>query len=277
MNLKAITSDIDGTLINDNEELTDKTRKILLEAQRKGIKLFLASGRNEPEMLYYANLLEMGKYGGVLISSNGSFAKNIETGQVYFDMELSIDDSNRILKDVDKFDIYPMIFIEDKLYCKNIESRIINREGWEYNIVEYEASLGNYEIIECENLMDIIDRPIKKILTAGNKEYLLEIHDRISEPLVDDYTCQFTGDVYFEIIQKGANKGEAMKASLEKMGIDPKDTIAFGDHNNDQQMLEYAGLGVAMENATDLLKEASDFVGKSNNEDGIYEILKKYI
>lgn len=277
MKIKAITTDIDGTLLTDDEKIIAETKEILIDAQKNGIKLILASGRNEEEMLDYAYELRMDEFEGILISSNGAFSKNISTNEVYFDEELLPYDSKIILEHISKFEIVAMIFMNGKLYCENYEKGLIKMDDMLYNIILYESELGNYEIVEVDSLKDFIDVPIKKILTAGDKEYLYNNHEKIAETLKNRYTCQFTGDQYFEFINKNANKGEAMKSTLDKLGISLENTIAFGDHNNDVEMLKFAKIGVGMEDSTEYVKENADIIAKSNNDNGIYHTLKRYL
>ena len=97
------------------------------------------------------------------------------------------------------------------------------------------------------------------------------------EPFTDTLSGMFTSVFYFEFMAPGINKGNALAGSLPKIGIDASEVIAFGDAQNDISMLEWAGIGVAMGNATDAAKAAADEVTASNNEDGIALALDKFL
>ena len=82
---------------------------------------------------------------------------------------------------------------------------------------------------------------------------------------------------FLEILPKDVNKGKALEALLAILGVDRDELMAFGDGYNDKTMVEYAGLGVAMGNAKDVVKEAADYVAPTNDEDGIVEVIHKFI
>lgn len=87
----------------------------------------------------------------------------------------------------------------------------------------------------------------------------------------------FTGPFYFEFTAQGIDKAKALDAVLKPMGYKQEEMIAFGDGQNDASMVKYAGLGVAMANAVDELKEISQYITGSNDEDGIADALYKFI
>ena len=106
------------------------------------------------------------------------------------------------------------------------------------------------------------------------------IHDRdypaVIELLKDDYDFMVHGDVAMEVVPKGYSKASGIAFVCEKLGIDVKDTYAFGDSANDVDMLEFAGVGVAMGDGTDVAKEHADYVTRGLHEDGIYHALKHF-
>lgn len=96
------------------------------------------------------------------------------------------------------------------------------------------------------------------------------------ELLKDDYDFMVHGDVAMEVVPKGYSKASGIAFVCEKLGIDVKDTYAFGDSANDVDMLEFAGVGVAMGDGTDVAKEHADYVTRGLHEDGIYHALKHF-
>ena len=118
---------------------------------------------------------------------------------------------------------------------------------------------------------------INKILTTSDPEYLQANYQEMMAPFKDTLSCMFTGPFYFEFTAQGIDKAKALDAVLKPMGYKQEEMIAFGDGQNDASMVKYAGLGVAMANAVDELKEISQYITGSNDEDGIADALYKFI
>lgn len=133
------------------------------------------------------------------------------------------------------------------------------------------------ELVEVDDLLEVCSRPQDKLLCASEPEYLQAHWRTMYEPFTDTLSGMFTADFYFEFMAPDINKGNALAGSLPKLGIDASEVIAFGDAQNDISMLTWAGIGVAMGNATDAAKAAADEVTASNNEDGIALALDKFL
>ena len=151
----------------------------------------------------------------------------------------------------------------------------IKFKGNEINIIEYESRGGKFKLCEKEDLAAFADYPLNKILTAGDDDYLQEHYQEMMEPFKDTLNCVFTAPFYFEFTARGIDKAKALDTVLRQMGYTPEEMIAFGDGHNDATMLEYAGIGVAMGNAVDALKDIANEVTSSCDEDGIAESLIK--
>ena len=277
MGIKAIILDIDGTLLNGEKTISERTKASLISAQEKGVKLILASGRPTSGMLKFVDMLEMKKHHGLLVSYNGAKVVDCQTNKVLFDEAMSVEEGKAVLEHLKKFEIIPMIDKDDYMYVNNVFNNEIVWRGQSINIIEYESRGGNYKLCEKEDLADFLDYRINKILTAGDPTYLTENYKDIMAPFIDTLSCMFTADFYFEFTAKGIDKAKALDFVLSAMGIAREDTIAFGDGHNDISMIEYAGIGVAMQNAVDELKQVADKVTLSNDEDGIAHILDDLI
>lgn len=277
MTIKAIILDIDGTLLNNEKGISPRTRDSLISAQEKGVKLILASGRPTTGMMKYAEMLEMKKHHGLLVSYNGARVVDCQTYKILFDEAMSVEDGKAVLEHLKKFDVIPMIDKDDYMYVNDVFNNELDLNGEKINIIEYESRGGNYKLCEKEDLADFLDYRINKILVAGDPTYLLENYKDIQAPFEDNLSCMFTAPVYFEFTAKGIDKAKALDSVLLPMGISSEETIAFGDGHNDISMVDYAGIGVAMENAVDDLKKIADRITLSNNEDGIAHVLEDLI
>lgn len=277
MIIKAIVLDIDGTLLNTGKIIAEKTKQALIAAQEKGIKVILASGRPTTGMLELAEQLEMTKYEGFLVSYNGARVTDCLTKEVLFNQAMSIETGQAILEHLKNFDVIPMIDKEDYLYVNDVYSGMLDLPDGAFNIIEYEARGGNFKLSEIDDLAAFATFPINKILIAAQPEYLQKIAPALHAPFDEIVTAAFSAPFYFEFTDKGIDKAKALNTVFPEMGIHSENIIAFGDGHNDRSIIEYAGIGVAMGNAVDALKEIADDVTLSCDEDGIAAGLEKYL
>lgn len=278
MTIKVIVLDIDGTLLADNQQLLASTIDSLLTAQKKGIKIVLASGRPHRGMEALADALEMDRYAGFIVSYNGAKVTNWQTKEVIFNQGLSVEAGRNILEHLKQFDVIPMIEKDAYMFVNDVFNDLVRVPHLNnISIIEYESRGGNFKLQEIEDLAAYVDFELNKILIAGQPDYLQANYQKISEPFLDQTNASFSAPVYYEMTAKGIDKAKALEATLLPLGIEPHHIIAFGDGENDLTMLQYAGTSVVMENANDKVKQHADFITKSNNEDGIYHALRKYL
>lgn len=274
--VKIIITDVDGTLLNSNKEILENTKNDLIKAQELGIRLVLASGRPISALIGLARELHMDKYNGLLIAYNGSKIVDCSSGEVLYNKPMEKDNVRLALEHLKNFNVIPMIDVNDSLYVNDVFHNIyIDKK--EFNVIKYESRSGGFRLCEIDDLPSFVDFPINKILIAGNPEYLKENFSKITEPFNKVFNIALTTPFYLEFNAKDVDKLEAIKAALEPMGYKKEDIIAFGDGENDIAMINYAGIGVAMENAMDELKTVSKFTTYSNDSDGISYALRKYI
>lgn len=278
MKIKVIVLDIDGTLVNSKKQITDKTKASLLDAQNKGIKLILASGRPTTGMMHLAHELDMHKHHGLLISFNGSQVVDCESHKILFNQTMPIEDTQKLLEHLKKFDVIPMVIKDDYIYVTDVYNCFISlKDNPNFNIVQYESRDGGFKLCETDDLATFTDFPQNKILVAGNPEYLIENHKAMREPFVNTLNSMFTSSMYYEYTALGIDKAKALDFVLNPLGITREEVISFGDGLNDIPIIRYAGLGVAMGNAVSGLKDIANEITLSNDEDGIAYTLNKYI
>lgn len=267
--LKTIVLDIDGTLLTSEKIISDKTKNCLIDLQQQGNKVILASGRPTTGMMSLSKELKMDQYRGLLVSYNGSKVIDCSTNEELFNQAMSVEDGKAVLEHMKQFDVSPMIDKEDYMYVNDVFGCVIDYKGKPFNIIEYESRGGQYKLCEKDDLAAFLDYPINKILTAAQPDYLARVAKDMMAPFKEKLNCVFTADFYFEFTAKGIDKAKALDTVLRPLEIFPEDVIAFGDGHNDKTMLDYAGVGVAMANAVEDLKNSADMVTLSNDQDGI--------
>ena len=220
----------------------------------------------------------MDKYHGLLVAYNGSKVIDCETKEVLFNQALSIDEGKAVLEHMKKFEkVRPMIDRDEYMFVNNVYDNWITWKGEPFDVIQYESRGGKFKLCEIEDLAAFVDFPLNKILTTSDPEYLQEHYQAMMEPFKDTLSCMFTGDFYFEFTAQSIDKAKALDTVLTPMGYKKEEMIAFGDGHNDASMVKYAGIGVAMENAVQALKDIADEVTLSNENDGIAQSLYKHM
>ena len=265
MKYKLVALDLDGTLKNSNNEITEKTREALIEIQKQGVKIVLASGRPTPGLRHEAKELELEKYCVYILSFNGARVVDVKTGETVYEQTLTIDEATRAYQRAKEF----------HLACMTYEDAVIVTEDIDDEYVCVEARINDIKKKCVTSFVDDLKDPIHKVLLTGKPEYVASIEEEFKQPFGETLSIYRSAPYFIEIMAKGIDKAASLDRLAQSLGIKQEEVIAFGDGFNDLSMIEYAGLGVAMDNAVEGVKERADVITKSNNEDGIAYILSQ--
>ena len=170
-----------------------------------------------------------------------------------------------------------MINDETFMYVNDVFHNTLHLETGDFNIIEYESRGGNFQLCEWRDLAARLNFPLNKILIAGEPAYLQKYHEAIYAPFKETVTAAFSAPFYFEFTAKNIDKARSLEKLTLQLGITAEEVIAFGDGHNDYTMLEWAGTGIAMENAVDELKSIATEVTLSNDNDGIAVALTNFL
>lgn len=267
MGYKLIAMDLDGTLNNDQKVITEKTKAALMAAQGQGIRLALASARPSPGLFKERDILRLQDHKGILMSYNGGRIVDAETGKVLFETSMDLEETKQVLRKLEDLPVTPIL--DD-----GVQFYVTDQNGYK---VDYECKNNNMVCSEVGNLADFLTFAPIKILMSVQPEELVEVQKQIADFLPESLTVVQTAAFYLEVIPRVINKGQGIRDICKVLGIEPADVISFGDAANDIPMLEAAGMGVAMGNAQEAVKQAADMVTLSNNEDGIAAALEKLL
>ena len=259
MKYKLIALDLDGTLKNSKNEITEKTRKALIQAQKMGIKVVLASGRPTPGLRHEAKALELEKYAGYLLAFNGARIVEVKTGETVYEQTLTIEEAKKAYDRAKEYHLACMTYEDDVIVTEDIDD--------EYVCVE--AHINDIQKKKVDSFKNNLKDPIHKVLLTGKPEYVASIEEEFKEPFGDSLSIYRSAPYFIEIMAKGIDKAASLDRLAKTLGIKQEEVMAFGDGYNDLSMIEYAGLGVAMANAVDGVKERADVMTLSNDEDGI--------
>lgn len=267
MKYKLIAMDLDGTLNNDQKVITEKTKAALMAAQKAGIRLALASARPSPGLFKERDILHLQDHKGILMSYNGGRIVDAETGKVLFETSMDLNETKQVLGQLESLPVTPIL--DD-----GVQFYVTDKTGFK---VDYECKNNNMVCSEVGNLADFLTFAPIKILMSVQPEELKEVQQKIAAFLPESLTVVQTAAFYLEVIPKVINKGQGIRDICSVLGMDTSEVISFGDAENDIPMLKAAGMGVAMGNSTDAVKQAADMVTLTNNEDGIAAALEKLI
>ena len=176
-----------------------------------------------------------------------------------------------------EFDVRPIITHGSHMVVEDVYNGMVKDGDREFNVIEYESRMNGYKLMEVEDLESFVDGPVNKILTAGDSDYLQAHYKEMAAPFAGKLSMMFTANFYYEFTALGVDKGKALTMAMEKLGIKPEECIAFGDAENDISMLKFAGIGVAMGNAQQPVKDIADEITDDNEHDGIAKSLYKHI
>ena len=264
---KALVLDIDGTLTNSKKEVTPATKEAVQQTMLLGHKVILASGRPTPGMRRYESELELAKYGGYLLSFNGARIVDCRTGEVVFQKILPLT-------------LLPGLYRFAKENGCGLISYLGNEvisafEPDEY--VQIEAGINGLPIRVEENFLEFIDFDINKCLMTAPPETAPALEKELQEKYGHVASIYRSEPYFIEIMPQNVDKAASLDQMLPTIGVKRENTVCCGDGFNDISMIKYAGVGVAMGNAQQVVKEAADIITLTNDEDGLVPIIEKYL
>ncbi|ELV05527.1 Cof-type HAD-IIB family hydrolase [Brachyspira hampsonii] len=258
-NIKLIATDLDGTFFNSRSSISDYNKNIFQFLMKNGIEIILATGRSFSGMKPYKDILSNDNYS---IIFNGAIIIDNKENFIY-DKVIDSDTSKSIIDIYDKYNVHLHVYKGN---------RHIASESDFYLEKYIRKSKINDISIGLENIDNF---EFNKMVFIGDREELERLQNDIRKNF-NVHTC-FSHTNFLEILASGINKGSALEWICSKKGINRDEIIAFGDNYNDIEMIEYAGIGVAMGNAEDELKRKADYICLSNDEDGVGRFLKTYM
>lgn len=258
-----MTIDIDDTLITDEKIVTEATKSALKEAAAQGVVVTLATGRMFASAKNVARQLELDV---PIITYQGSLVKNLIDEQVLYERSLPRDAAQLVFEYAKKHHLHLQVYHNDELYAAQENQRLIDY-----------CNLSNVPYKIEPNIEILAAKPLTKAIIIDEPDYLDQIAPELKKMLGPDVHVTKSKPHFLEFIHKEGTKGHAVEYLAHHFGCDLSEVIAIGDSWNDHDMIEKAGLGVAMDNAVPALKEIADFITKSNNDDGVKHVIDTFI
>ncbi len=257
--------DMDDTLLTDDHKISDLNKKVLLEAQEKGVYVVLASGRPTSAMTAYAKELELDLNDSYIISFNGAIISQAKDDQILFEQKLTVKQIHELYDYSVKTKTHIITYLDDE---------IISETDSEY--IEVEKEITGMAHRKVASFKDHIDRPAVKCILLENPAYLKSVENDLIKTM-PHLSVSMSKPFFLEAAQQGIDKAASLKLLAEKLNIHQSEIIAVGNAGNDLTMIEYAGLGVWVDNVTPELRDRADLIVASNNNNGVAEVVQKYI
>lgn len=268
MKYKLIVLDVDGTMLNSNREISKRTAQTLRKVQQVGIKVALASGRPTYGILPLAKAIDLDVYGGYIISYNGAQVMEAKDGQIIFERRIDPQMVPYLEKKANKMGLTMAYYDGNEVVSNDINNP---------HVVD-EAAMNGMTLRQDNMLsLSMDDWPAEIMLVSDDEETLTSLEQHMQRHLAGVMDTIHSNPYYLEIVGYQVGKSYAMGALVQKMGIQMSEVLAIGDGEADINMLQMAGTGVAMGNATDAVRRCADFTTLSCDEDGAALAIEKAI
>ncbi|MCM3340348.1 Cof-type HAD-IIB family hydrolase [Paenibacillus sp. MER TA 81-3] len=263
MKYRIVALDMDGTLLYDDHSLSVKNADTIREVASQGIEIVLCTGRSPISTLPYLDELGLE---GIVITHNGA-ATVASNGR-------------RVLH---RFEIPPMGLEPYIQYCRENDVHFDINTAFDLYVDKLEGLTPEMHDVYGQFLIEpkqfpgwegLTDEPLK-LTMSGMKDQM----DQVEEELKlwkHEHNFIRSGDFFIDIMHRDATKGSALRELADRRGIPREQVLAIGNYFNDMTMIQFAGMGVAMDNSPLEVKAAAQDVTLSNNEDGVHEALRKH-
>lgn len=270
MDYQVIVLDLDGTLTNRDKIITPRTKEALMKAQDLGKTVVLASGRPTMGVMPLARELELERYGGYVLSFNGGMIVNCKTRETVFQSQLPPEINGKVIGQAVEHRVNVMTYQGDRIVATDAQFRYIALES---RVCHMEVT----EIRDPEKLKEYVTFPVPKFILTEEDEYLALVEPKVKAAMGEDFSVYRSDPYYLEVLPKGIDKAKSLERFLEVAGYRREEMIACGDGYNDLSMIQFAGLGVAMENGVLPVRQAADYITWSNNDDGVAHVVEKFM
>ena len=264
---KLVALDMDGTLLNSEKKVTERTKKAIADARAKGVTVVLATGRPIDGVVRYLEELDMYTDNDYVLSYNGGLVLKTKTKEVICKVALTGADVKELYTLSEKLGVNIHAFSE--------KEGLVTPKISEYT--EVEANINNIKInIKDFNTVEDTESYIK-IMMIDQPEILQKAVDNLPKEIYDKYTVVRSAPYFLEFLNKEVNKGVGVELLAKHLGVTQGEIITMGDAGNDYHMIEYAGMGIAMGNAFDEIKKIANYITDSHDEDGVATAIEKFI
>ena len=260
MEIKLIASDMDDTLLDNKWQISERNAAAIKRAIEAGKIFLIATGRMYVSVRPYADKLGLDV---PLVTYNGALVKGSQSGKVYYEHKLKLETAREVLRFCKERGYYLQVYIGDSIFIK--EENECSRM--------YSKISGIQTTAIGENVFTTEEAPYKILVMTDSDKFTSAWKD-FAETFKGKLDVTSSKDNFLELMEPGVNKWEAVKAVGASYGITPEQIMCIGDSNNDISMIANAGIGVAVGNAKDNVKQHAKIVTASNDKDGVAMVIE---
>jgi hypothetical protein len=264
---KAVFLDMDGTLLKSDHSVSNATIEKIQQLTRRGIPVILVSARPFDAILPTFRAIDIPDHYPV-VSLNGSYI--VEKGQPILDVRIDLDITAAVSEEVRPF-MATIAYYVQKEWFSELQDKWTDYEQRIMDVAIEVAPLP--ELLKGWSTRGVSPNKMMVMSEAVNIQLIQQHLRSVYNGMLNIYPSKPT---YLEVMDPRGSKSNAVSWLAQRMNIRREEVIAMGDNFNDREMIEFAGMGVAMGNAPDEIKAAADYVTDTNNNDGVRLALEKF-
>ncbi len=264
MQYNILVLDLDGTLTNQKKEITPHTKEVLKAFQEAGGTIVLASGRPTYGVAPLAEELELSRYHGYMLSFNGALITACESGEVVFERMLPEGVPQQLADLADTYHTALLTYQGDEILTETPDNQYVLKE----------VICTKMQVRRLSDFRREVNFPVVKCMLMENGVYLAGVEEKVRDYFHGELSVLRSEPYFLEVMPKGIDKAASLDRLLKILGTDRSRMMAFGDGFNDRSMLEFAGLGVAMQNGQPAIKAVADLIAPSNEDDGVAYVVE---
>lgn len=266
--IKLVAIDMDGTLLDEAKQVTAENKEAIKKAREAGVHIVICTGRPKSGILPYAE--ELGLDEDYVIANNGSWLFKTDDWSTLATHSLS---RQALEHTVSIFDNEPGINL---VFFTKEANYALGRELYPATIRDAEIENSKLYHTDFQSFLDL-DLPVAVAVFMGEESVMDVFQAKADTLLSKEVATVRSMDYAYEALPQGVDKGRGLKDLAEGLQLSPEEILVLGDGNNDLEMFDFAGLAVAMDNASDEVKARAHAITSSNQESGVAKAIYDYV
>jgi len=262
---KMLVLDLDDTLLTDDYQISERNKKRLIQAQEMGVKVVLASGRPTPAMMRYARELQLDTFDSYMVSFNGAVVTSLKSELNIFETALTTAEIHSL---------YDYSLTKNVHIITYSQQGVVSETFSEY--IDVELGLTGIPHHKVDSFKAEVTYNAAKCILLEHPDYLKMVEKDLKQ-LRPDLSVARSKPYFLEVMPKGIDKAASIERLAQLLNVSPHEVIAVGNAGNDLSMVKYAGLGVWVDNVDADLRHEADVIVSSNNNDGVAEVVERFI
>ncbi|MFC0229497.1 pyridoxal phosphatase [Serratia aquatilis] len=271
MSYRVIALDLDGTLLDDQKKILPESLSALAQARAAGVKVVIVTGRHHVAIHPFYQALQIDT---PAICCNGTYVYDFQQKKVLAANPLAKEQAKLVLQMLKQSNIHGLMYVDDAMLYQHTSGHVIRSLAWAETLPQAQRP-ALQQVNSLLQAADEVQAIWKFAISHDDHSSLRDFAETVEKEL--GLACEWSWRDQVDIAQAGNSKGKRLQQWVESQGLSMDQVVAFGDNYNDLSMLEAAGLGVAMGNADDAIKERADLVIADHLQPGIAEVIRSRV